>query len=472
MGQEILQSRFSDRDFDEFRQRLDRETEILGQWMKEGVFAAEGGVGGLELEAWLVDQKARPAPLNEAFLARLDSPLVVPELATFNVEVNAQPRVLRGNALSRMHEELRDTWSGCNATASGLNARLAMIGVLPTLRETDLTLANMSPLRRYRALNEQVFRMRGGRPIKLRIDGQDKLDLVHRDVMLEAAATSFQLHLKAGMGEVARLYNASKVLAAPMVAVSANAPYLFGHDLWNETRIPLFEQAVSVGGTKHTTRVTYGVRYVKESIFECYEANRDRYPILLPWVMDEDENTLPHLRLHNGTIWRWNRPLIGFDADNRPHFRIEHRVMPAGPTLVDMIANAAFYFGAVRFLASQAEVPEEHIPFSVSRANFYQAAKEGLDAEVTWLDGQRGRLADLCLDFLLPQAEEGLSNFGIESAEAARWLGIIRDRIRMRRTGADWQRLWVQRHGADLQAMTLQYLENQATDDPVHSWPL
>jgi hypothetical protein len=55
------------------------------------------------------------------------------------------------------------------------------------------------------------------------------------------------------------------------------------------------------------------VRYARESILECFEANRTRYPVLLPAVMDEPPESLAHLRLHNGTIWRWNRPLIGFD---------------------------------------------------------------------------------------------------------------------------------------------------------------
>ena len=473
MGQEIQYSHFTEADFEEFRRRLAAETALLGAWLRDGMFTQDGGVGGYELEAWLVDAEARPAPINETFLDAVDSELVVPELATFNVELNAPPHPLEGDVLTRMHAELTDTWDRCTRIAAGLGARLATVGILPTVALADLTLANMSPLKRYRALNDQIFRLRGGAPIRLKIEGRDPLELKHDDVMLESAATSFQVHYKVGADEAAAFYNASKMLSAPMVALSANSPFLFGHGLWEETRVPLFQQAVSVGGSEQAGRVSFGQGYAHSSLIECFVTNRDTYPVLLPWLSGEAPERLSHLRLHNGTIWRWNRPLIGFDAQGAPHLRIEHRVIPAGPTLTDMIANAAFYFGAVNWLAGEiGRDAQARLPFVDARDNFYAAARQGLDVPVTWLDGTAGRVRKLIRRVLLPKAADGLRQLGVAAADIDYWLGIIHARVESRRTGAWWQRQWVQRHGADMQALTEAYLERQRSDEPVHTWML
>jgi len=474
MGQEITAFRFTPADFETFGTRLRRETELLESWFRDGVFASTHKVGGFELEAYLVAADLTPAPIIEPFLERLADPLVGPELATFNAEINGTPQRLQGDALSRLASELEATWKRCTQAAVGLDARLAMIGILPTARPEHLDMAHMSPLKRYRALNEQTLRLRRGRPFTLEIRGKDQLSLERRDVMMEPVATSFQIHLQANPEEAARTYNWSKVLAAPMVAVSANSPFLFGCDLWEESRIPLFEQAISVGGPFFRERVTFGLRYVEDSVLECFRANLDRFPVLLPQVMDEPPERLAHLRLHNGTIWRWNRPLIGFDADaaGTPHLRIEHRVMPAGPTIADAIANAALYFGALQSFVGEGTHPRRHLPFSVARGNFYQAAQEGLDAEVEWLDRRPTTLRQILTDDLLPRAHQGLTALGITAAETERWLGIIAGRLRTGQTGAAWQRAWVARHGRDLTALTAVYLERQDSGLPVHQWPL
>ncbi len=472
MGQEISDSHFDPDDFAAFEERLGRETLLLSRWLQEGKFKTGPNMGGFELEAWLVDGDARPAGIVEEYLQHLGDPLVVPELATFNLELNGTPQRLCGNALTVMQQELSETWDRCNRVAAKLDARLAMIGILPSALEADFSLENMSPLHRYHALNEQVLLRRGGKPLRFDLDGRDALALEHNDVMLESAATSFQIHLKVDAAEGVRFYNASKILSAPMVAISANSPYLFGADLWDETRIPLFEQAVAMGNLSLTQRVTLGVHYLEKSIAECFMANWKRYPILLPRLMDEPEEKLAHLRLQNGTVWRWTRPLIGFDDAGEPHLRFEHRVVPAGPSIVDSIANAALYFGAVTSLARQQDAPEGMLPFEQAQDNFYAAAKTGLRTEIQWLDGKRVKLPRLCTQVLVPMARAGLLSLGVDVDEADYWLGIIRERAESGQNGAAWQRAWVAKHGVDMQGLTEAYLERQASGKPVHQWAI
>ena len=477
MGQEIEAARFTPEDFVDFAERLHAETALLREWFDSEIFSQRDRMGGYELEAWLVDSKACPAPLNDAFLKQLDNPMVVPELSRFNVELNDHPQHLWGSAFSRFEASLGATWQRCRQAAESLNAQLLMIGILPTLEESELTQANMSDMKRYRALNEQVLRLREGRPLELDINGRQHLSVAHNNVMLEAATTSFQLHLKVQPGCARRAMNASMIASAPMVAISANSPWLFGHDLWSETRIPLFEQSVEVGGFAGAShgpmrRVTFGSGYVRQSVFECFAENEQHYPLLLPMQFHDGLDQMSHVRLHNGTIWRWNRPLIGFDYDGIPHLRIEHRVIPGGPTIPDMIANAAFYFGLVQSLMAMETPPDQLLEFSVARDNFYTAAKLGLDAHVTWLDERRGSVRQLMQEQLLPQARQGLQQLEIDAADIDRYLGIIEGRLQTGQTGSVWQREYVARHGKDLAAMTQAYHAHQEKGAPVHEWEI
>ncbi|WP_456448627.1 glutamate-cysteine ligase family protein [Thiolapillus sp.] len=472
MGQEITHSSFYEDDFRRFRDRVVAETALLEQWMAEGLLDSAEPMAGSEIEAWLVNDRGLPAPQNSLFLERMNDPMVVPELSTFNVELNTKPVRFSGGMFNHMHEELAGLWQRCEDVASADGAHMLMIGILPTVQQSDLCLANISGMQRYQALNEQVLRMRDGQPLSLDINAQEHLVAEHDDVMLEAATTSFQIHLKIDPEQARRAYNLSKMISAPMVALSANSPFLFGHELWDETRIPLFEQSVAVGASDYSKRVTFGVRYAEHSIMECFEANRDRYPVLLPQLMDEPVESLAHLRLHNGTIWRWNRPLVGFSENGKPHVRIEHRVVPSGPSPLDVVANAAFYFGLLRELIDVEDQAETRLPFITAKENFYGAACRGLDAQVTWFDGQQGSIADLCLSRLLPQARTGLERMGISGQEAGRWLDIIEARISARQTGAHWQRQWVARYGKDFPALVRAYRERQASGKPVSQWKL
>lgn len=473
VGTEVDGTSFSDEQAARYMANVAEEARTLESWQESGRLAETDYVGGFELEAWLLDHNYYPLPRNEEYLARLDYPLVVPELSRFNVELNGTPQSLAGRGLRRLEEELNETWRHCMAVANELEATMIMIGILPTVRETDLCLANISDRNRYQALNQQVLALRGGRPLQLDIKGQEHLSLSHDDVMLEAAATSFQVHLQSPASEVSRYMNASMIVSAPIVALSANSPFLFGKSLWAETRIPLFEQAVdtSAAGQPEQSRVTFGNAYLPDNPVELFRENIERYPTLLPTLF-EDKEELPHLRLHNGTIWNWNRLLVGFDDAKVPHLRIEHRPIPAGPTIVDMMANAAVYFGAVRFMAGLRTPLEADLPFSVARDNFYRAARDGLDAKLVWLDGREVSVRTLLTDELLHMAREGLILLGIDRDDIERYIGIAEARTASGQNGAVWQRAKAESCGRDMFRLTANYLAQQRSGAPVHEWPL
>ncbi|MFM8333050.1 MAG: glutamate--cysteine ligase [Candidatus Methylumidiphilus sp.] len=466
MGQEIHRIHFDTADFARFDRQLAEETALLGTWLSTGRFAQPGHVGGFELEGWLLNRQFAPAPINQAFLERLASPLVVPELAQFNVELNGTPQPLVGRAFALMESELAETWRHCLRVAAELDSGLALIGILPTVEEAHLSLANISPFNRFHALNAEILKRRGGVPLHVRIDGRDRLELRHDDVMLEAATTSFQVHLQTPLDTLARHYNAAQILSAPLLAVSANSPFLFGRQLWEETRIPLFEQAVD---TREERRVTFGNAYLTQTPEELFADNR-RFPVLLPMAFAGPPGQFCHLRLHNSTIWRWNRLLLGADSDGVPHLRIEHRALPAGPSIIDMIANAALFIGAAHSLAQRPRPPEADLPFAAARANFYRAARSGLDAELHWLDGGAIGAAQLLREELIPLAEAGLAQLGIAEADSRRYLDIIRLRVASGQNGAVWQRRHIARHGPDFCRLTETYLHHQHGGRPVHEW--
>jgi len=477
MGEEIDIVQFHDEDYKRFQKSLEAENNLLHQWFSQKHFSKSEPMAGFELEAWLLDENFHPAPRNELFLESLNSPLASPELASFNFELNSTPQNLNENALSKMHAELNNTWQHCLQTAEAIGCQAVMIGILPTLQNEDLNLANMSKMTRYRALNREVIRQRRGKPLVFDINGKEHLHVTHRDVMLEAAATSFQIHIQVPLDKTVRFYNASIIAAGSLVAVSANSPFLFGKNLWEETRIPLFEQAVAVGGYDGAAfgpikRVTFGSGYARSSLQECFDENVEHYPILLPVTFDDAIQQLHHLRLHNGTIWRWNRPLIGFDEKGTPHLRIEHRVVPSGPSLIDTMANAAFYYGLVTRLAEQERAPEVELSFDKAKDNFYNAARHGLHARQSWLGENNINMRELCLKTLLPMAEKGLMLLGISEKDSCYYLGIIEQRVEQDRNGAKWQQQFVSRYSDDMTEMLKAYMERQKSGEPVHSWTI
>ena len=473
MGQEVTSSHFQKRDFDAFTEHLRTETELLRTWFEQERFDSGHRVGGFEVEAWLIDPAFAPAPVNSSYLERLNDPMVVPELSQFNVEINTAPQAMQGGALQVMYRDLSKVWQRCCRVAQELGIDLAMIGILPTVREPQLTLENISRLIRYRALNEQILRLRQGSPLRLDIHGFEHLETSHHDVMLEAAATSFQLHLQIPQAESVRVFNAATILSAPMVALAANSPYLFGKDLWDETRIPLFEQAIAVDapGSDTPNRVFFGNAYVDTSLFQLFADNRELFPVLLPMSQEQaDPERMEHLRLHNGTIWRWNRPLIGFSANGTPHLRLEHRVMAAGPSVIDTIANAAMFYGLVHAMVATPEAPELRLSFEQARLNFYAAAKHGLRAKIRWLGGEEVLLHTLLVEQLIPMARQGLLEQDLDKTDVEQFIDIIEGRVRTWCNGAAWQRMFVEKHRADMQMLTEAYVQQQNSGKPVHEW--
>jgi gamma-glutamyl:cysteine ligase YbdK (ATP-grasp superfamily) len=476
MGEDIGQSEFDAADFEAFRARLREETKTLKRWFDERRFdASDIFTTGLELEAWLVDGDCLPSPHAEEFIATANDERVVPELSKFNFELNADPLALRGDCLERVFNDVTALWDRCVRVGETLNLKPVATGILPTVRDEMLQPAWMSDSNRYRALNKELIKARRSEPLHICIDGDDRLDYRCDHIMLEAACTSLQAHLKVNQDDAARFYNASIIASAPLVAASANSPFLYGHLLWSETRIPAFEQSTKIHGFRDlegrdVLRVTLGTGYVRHSLLELFLENLS-YPALLPMHVEETA-TLPHLRMQNGTIWRWNRPIVGFGDDGAPHLRVEQRVMPSGPTVTDMIANLAFYYGLALALGRSATPPESEMPFETARANFYACARDGLAAQVRWA-GKTIDVRSLLLEKLLPAAKTALAMEGLEPDSLDYFFDtVLQERIMSGQTGAEWQRRFYRTRGRNFQALTERYVELQACGEPVHKWPV
>ena len=477
MGDEIEYKHFKQADYQQFVSRLKEETALLKEWFDRRQFSTSPLMAGYELEAWLINRNGRPAAINKEFLELAANPLLTPELAKFNIELNVDPKPLSNKVLSNFEQQLNTLWSQCSNTAQSLDSQFLGIGILPTLQDDDLTIKNISLLDRYRALNEQVLQQRNGLEIELNINGTEHLQVAHKDVMLEAAATSLQIHIQVPQALATRYYNASVMLSAPMVAISANSPCLFGRRLWQETRIPVFEQAVPAGGyggakSGPVHRVSFGSGYARESLYECFQENLEHFPVLLPVHYQAELAEMKHLRLHNGTIWRWNRPLIGYDADGTPHLRIEHRVCATAPSMIDNIANIAFFYGLVHYYATCDEAPESLMPFADAKNDFYRCAQLGLKHKTKWLGDKVDTMQKLILDQLLDHAQTGLYQLGIDQEDAERYLSIIEQRVKNNLTGSQWQLNFLNAHQDNRKLLTLNYLDNQNTGQPVHEWDL
>jgi gamma-glutamyl:cysteine ligase YbdK (ATP-grasp superfamily) len=490
MGREIQAIKISGEDRGKYRDKVRRSLEVFARMLRERMFEANPSQVGVEIELNLVDEQGAPSMRNAEVLDAIADPAWATEVGQFNLEINVPPRGLEGDAVADLEQEIRSSLNTADAKARGTGSRIVMVGILPSLQEQDVHEGTLSANARYRVLNEQIFAARG-EDMRIAIDGAEQL-LTHADsITPEAACTSVQLHVQVSPDAFASYWNAAQAIAGVQVALAANSPFLFGRQLWHETRITLFEQATDTRPDELKQqgvrpRVWFGERWIT-SAFDLFEENNRYFPALLPICDDEeplaalDGGTCPQLAemsLHNGTIYRWNRPVYAA-VDGKPHLRVENRVLPAGPSVADVMANAAFYYGLVRALAEAQRPVWTQMSFATAAENLHEAARNGMDARLYWPGLGEPPVAELVLRRLLPLAREGLGRWGVNPADADRLLGIIEQRCLTGRTGATWQIATVaaltQRSGADrpeaLRLMTQRYIEHMHTNEPVHTWP-
>ncbi|GEP32833.1 glutamate--cysteine ligase [Nocardioides szechwanensis] len=486
MGEEVDAQEFTRADRTRHREKVRRCLDVFARMLSEAAFDTDDPMTGLEVELNLVDDSGDPALRNAEVLAAIADPDFQTELGQFNIEINVPPAKLREGGLTTFEESLRRSLNDAESKSSDVGARMVMIGILPTLAEGHMALGSLSGNPRYRLLSEQILNARG-EDITIDISGKERLRTTADSIVPEAACTSTQFHVQTSPDQFADYWNASQAISAIQLAVGANSPYLLGKELWRETRIPLFEQATDTRSEELKAqgvrpRVWFGERWIT-SVFDLFEENVRYFPALLPITDEEDPLAvldgggtpkLAELRLHNGTIYRWNRPVYDINA-GVPHLRVENRVLAAGPTVADTIANAAFYFGLVRALAESERPLWSQMSFSAAEENFHVAAQQGIDAQVYWPGVGQVQTTELVLRRLLPMAQQGLEAWGATGAEIDRMLGIIEQRCLTGRNGAEWfARQMHQRTDADrydaLRATLLDYRERMHTNEPVHTW--
>jgi gamma-glutamyl:cysteine ligase YbdK (ATP-grasp superfamily) len=492
MGTDIDQDEFGERDYSRFTKRLGQCLSALGQLLERPGFGAGPATVGAELELFLVDAAARPLPRNQAICAAVADPRVTVELDRFNLELNASPVLLAGRPFAALGGELNVLLDRVADAARHHAGRPALIGILPTLSQADLGPGAMTDVPRYRALNSGLRRLRQD-PVRIRIAGADPLELASGDVAVEGANSSFQIHLRVDPAGFTRTYNAVQLATAPVLAVSGNSPTFLGHRLWEETRIAVFKQSVDDrqghGPRRRVARTALGTGWLRGGALELFtESIRQHQPLLPalgnPGPCDEgcgrQAPPLDELRLHQGTVWRWNRAI--YDPASGGHLRIEMRALPAGPTVIDMLANAAFLVGLSLWLAGQDPQWTYALPFERADHGFYRAAQHGLSAQLSWPAGHRDQIRTLAaaklVAELVPAARQGLLQAGVAAAEADVLLEIIAARAASGQTGAAWQRATLaaatRRRDPEraLAVMLDRYLQYAETGLPVHTWPV
>lgn len=489
MGEKEVQLEVDQEELRVFTQALLRDVHALERMLDTG--SIETGIRriGLEQEMFLVDEMFRPAPVAVEALERITDPRITSEIGRFNLECNADPLLFGGDCLSRMEGELNSLLDTVYEATSTLGARPVLTGILPTLRKSDLTIDNMVPEKRYYALNDALTRLRGG-PYVLSIKGTDELRMTHDSVMLEACNASFQVHFQVGPEEFARMYNIALAVTAPVLAAAVNSPLMLGRRLWHETRIAVFQQSVDTRQTmpevrEVAPRVSFGRDWVHNSVLEIFQEDISRFKVILGREIDEDPfaaleagraPALKALQLFNSTVYRWNRACYGVGPDGAAHLRIENRVLPAGPTILDEVSNAAFWFGLVSALVNEGSDIRDRMSFDAVHTNFVAAARHGLDAQLEWMSGETYTAQDLICGQLIPLAEIGLEAGGIDRADIDRYLGTIRERVQRRRTGARWLLGSLASMDQDgtleerMAALVAAMVDRQASGRPVHEW--
>lgn len=490
MGEQNVEGKIEPRELRAFIRSLLNDIRALDRMICEGMI--ESGVRriGAEQELFLVDSSLRPAPVAMQALDRITDPRYTNEIALFNLEINLDPLLFRGDCFSLMERQLNQLVAGARVAARECEAEIALAGILPTIRKSDLELTNMTPKPRYFALNNALKKQRGW-AYEFKVRGADELNIRHESWMLESCCASFQIHFQTAAEEFANLYNVAQVATGPVLAAAANSPLLFGRRLWRETRIPLFEQSIDTRSASYhlrerRPRVSFGNRWVERSAIELFEEDISRFRVLLGSPNDEDPfellsrgvaPQLNALRIYNSTVWRWNRPCYGV-TEGRPHLRIEARAFPSGPTVVDEVANAAFFFGLMSGLSAAHKDISKVMDFDEVKSNFFAATQHGLEAQFAWLDGETIPARELICRHLLPLARAGLSRSGIAADDIDRYLAIIEKRVESGRTGSQWvlnSMTSLRAAGTRdqvLTSLTAAMVKGLKKGAPIHEWPL
>ena len=489
MGLSIDRSSFTEDEYHRSGIRLRQNLAALKELLERPGFGQGEASLGAELELSIIDDDAQALPLNREVLAQSLDPQVQLEIDCFNLEYNLSPVQAAGEPFLAMQRELESALATLGEVASRHGGRVIPIGILPTLTMEQLQSGWMTDQARYHALAAGLKRIRR-ESIPIRIDGPEPLEVDFDSVSVEGANTSLQIHLRVNPEQFADCYNAAQLATPLALAVGANSPFLLGHSLWDETRIALFKQAVDTRKHKRSwrrmARVPFGHGWVRQGAFELFAESCHLYPILIPISSDEDDIAVVHdggtpelreLRLHQGTIWNWNRPV--YDSVDGGHLRIEFRALPSGPTPVDMMASAAYLVGLTIGLSKSVTSLLPAIPFRYADYNFYRAAQSSLEAELLWptLDDTSPKqivAQDLCRQ-MLPVADEGLATIGVSEKERTRLLGVIGDRLDSNTTPAAWQRRTLERFGSDtrqegLRKLVEEYLSMAASGKPVAEW--
>jgi gamma-glutamyl:cysteine ligase YbdK (ATP-grasp superfamily) len=492
MGTEVSAQSYTREQRQRYREKVRQNLDVFERMLAQSSFEFERPMTGLEIELNLVDSDYQPRFANAEVLQRIADPAFQTELAQYNIELNVHPRPLPGDEALHLEQDLRDSLNRADRRAREVGSHIVAIGILPTIMPEHFAGEWVSSNNRYTALNDSIFFARG-EDIYLDIEGPtgERLATYSDTIAPESACTSVQLHLQVAPQDFAAHWNAAQALVGPQLALAANSPFFFGRRLHAETRIELFSQATDTRAVELKNqgvrpRVFFGERWIT-SIFDLFEENVRYFPALLAETTDEDPIAklesgeapqLAELRLHNGTIYRWNRPIYDI-VDGTPHLRVENRVLPAGPTIVDVMANAAFYYGVIRMLASDDRPVWTKMSFAAAEQNFHSCARDGIDARLYWPGFGEVRADELVLRHLLPLANRGLEDWGVSQAVRDRFLSVIEGRCTSGANGATWQSEAVARfedRGADrataLRQMLQAYVEHMHTNEPVHTWPL
>lgn len=490
MGKQYVTAASNAESLRHFMKCVLRDLEAFEQILETGGIESEQRRIGAEQEVVLVDSAWRPAPAVEQVLPLVDSQYFTTELGKFQIEFNCDPFRFEGHCLRKLENQIHELFAQVQRAAQEVGVHAVLTGILPTLNKEDLTLDNMTPVPRYRALSDAFDRLRGG-VYRFRIKGPDELAIQHDNMMLESCNNSFQVHLQVTAEEFAPLYNVAQLIAAPTMAAAVNSPLLFGRRLWRETRLALFQQSVDTRGDeldkrRFQPRVSFGTKWVQKSVLEIFKEDISRFRTLIG--LDEYEDpfdaleegrapSLDALRLHNGTVYRWNRPCYGI-SDGKPHLRIENRVLPAGPTPIDEVANAALWFGLMLEIPNQYGDVTQMIEFDDARSNLLAACRFGLESQFTWIDGEAWPAKDLILRHLLPLAHQGLETAGIADQDRERYLNVIEERVMSGQTGAQWMLRSLQNMDArsssaeKMGALVAATHKRQQGDQPGHQWKL